>query len=205
MSKDLTARQTETLDFIENYIIENNYPPTIKEIAEYFKISTKGSYDHIKALQKKKYISYGQKKNRSIKLLVFSHKSLIDINDDVKEIPLLGTVQAGLPILSYENFEGKIKIAGNMFEKGKLFGLRIRGDSMINEGIIEGDIAIVKHTSSFDNGQIIVVDTGNGVTIKKGYKQKDNLRLKAANEKYPTILTRSARIYGKLVGLIRKY
>ena len=76
---------------------------------------------------------------------------------------------------------------------------------MKDEGILEGDIAIVKMLKNFENGQIIVVDTGNGITIKKGYKEKDNLRLEAANKKYSTILTKKSRIIGKLIGLIRKY
>ncbi len=205
MSKGLTARQNEILHFIKNYIIKNSCPPTVKEIGEYFKISIKGSYDHIKALEKKKYISYKPKKSRSIKLLVHSNDEDIDEETIFKEIPILGTVQAGLPILSYENFESKIKISSDIFSKGELFGLRIRGDSMKDEGIFEGDIAIVKIINNFENGQIIVVDTGNGITIKKGYKDKDNLRLEAANKNYSTILTRKSRIIGKLVGLIRKY
>ena len=204
MSKGLTSRQCEILDFIKNYIIKDGCPPTVKEIAEYFKISIKGSYDHIKALEKKKYISYKPKKSRSIKPLVFSCN---ETNEDAnfREIPVLGIVQAGLPILSYENFESKIKISNDIFGKGELFGLRIRGDSMKDEGILEGDIAIVKMLKNFENGQIIVVDTGNGITIKKGYKEKDNLRLEAANKKYSTILTKKSRIIGKLIGLIRKY
>ncbi|MCK4796045.1 MAG: transcriptional repressor LexA [Spirochaetes bacterium] len=205
MSKGLTARQSEILQFIENFINENNYPPTIKEIGENFRISLKGGYDHIKALQKKKYITYESKKRRSIKLLVLTKKSIADNDADIYEIPLLGTVQAGLPILSYENLEGKIKITKDMFGKGELFGLKIRGDSMIDEGIIEGDTAIVKCINYFENGEIVVVDTGNGVTIKKVYREKDNLRLEAANKKYSPILTHNVRIIGKLIGLIRRY
>ncbi len=205
MSKGLTARQCEILNFIKDYIQKNGCPPTVKEIGEFFKISIKGSYDHIKALEKKKYISYQAKKSRSMKLLV--HSCDDDFNEETrfKEIPVLGTVQAGLPILSYENFESKFKISNDMFGKGELFGLRIRGDSMKDEGILEGDLAIVKIINNFENGQIIVVDTGNGITIKKGYKEKDKLRLEAANKNYSTILTKNSRIIGKLIGLIRKY
>ena len=205
MSKVLTVRQKEILEFIENYLNEHGYPPTIKEIGDFFKISLKGSYDHIKALEKKKYLSYKPKTRRSIKLLVYSNESEDHTESEMREIPLLGFVQAGLPILSYENFEGKIKIDKTLFSGEELFGLRIRGDSMIDEGIHEGDIAIVKCKNYFNNGEIIVVDTGNGVTIKKGYKEKTHLRLEAANKNYSTIITGKARIIGKLVGLIRNY
>jgi repressor LexA len=204
VSKELTKRQKEILGFIEDFLHENKYPPSLKEIGDNFKISQKGSYDHIKALQKKKHISFEPKKRRSIKVLVYS-KKYKEENEMYQEIPLLGTVQAGLPILSEQNFEGKIKIAKNMFGKGELFGLRVRGDSMNDEGILEGDIAIVNFINHFENGEIVVVDTGNGVTIKKAYKEKSGLRLEAANKKYSSILTRTARIIGKLVGLFRTY
>lgn len=205
MSKELTDRQSEILNYITSCLDENKYPPTLKEIGDHFNISQKGSYDHIKALQKKKYLTYKPMKSRSIKLLVFS-KNMSNLDGAIlEEVPLLGTVQAGLPILSEQNFESKIQIAKNMFGRGDLFGLRIRGDSMIEEGILEGDIAIIKCINYFDNGEIVVVDTGNGVTLKKVYKEKNTLRLEAANKKYSSILTRTARIIGKMVGLIRKY
>ena len=201
MSKKLTIRQKEIVEFIERYISENDFPPTLKEIGEFFKITLKGSFDHIKALQKKGFISYVPKKSRSIRIM----NSISGEEKDVINIPVLGTVQAGLPILAHENFETMIKIPTNMFGKGELFGLRVRGDSMIDECIQEKDIAIIKKVSTFENGEIIVVDTGNGVTIKKGYKEKDNLRLEAANKNYSTIITKKARIIGKLIGIIRNY
>jgi len=205
MSKDLTKRQKEILNFIKSFINTNAYPPTIKEISEKFKISQKGSYDHIKALQKKKYIDYKPKTRRSLKILVYNDIDQIEYTDDMFEIPLLGTVQAGLPILSYENFEGKIKIDKNMFSRGNLFGLKIRGDSMIDAGIHEGDIAIVKQNNYFNNGDIIVIETDNGITLKKGYKEKKAVKLVAANKSYPEIYSKNPRIIGKLIGLIRQY
>jgi len=201
MSKKLTVRQKEVIEFIEKFISENDFPPTLKEIGEYFKITLKGSFDHIKALQKKGFITYVPKKSRSIRLL----NSISGEEKDIINIPLLGTVQAGLPILAHENFETMIKIPMNLFGKGEFFGLRVKGDSMIEECIKDGDIAIISCINSFENGEIIVVDTGNGVTIKRGYKEKDNLRLEAANKNYSTIITKKARIIGKLVGIIRNY
>ena len=203
LSKGLTLRQSEILDFISCYINKNKYPPSIKEIGEYFNISSKGSYDHVRALQKKKYLSFEAKKSRSIKVLVFSNEN--EDGENLQEIPILGIVQAGLPVFSEENIEGKIKIAKEMFGVGKMFGLRIRGDSMIGVGINEGDIAIIKSMNLFENGEVVVMDTGNGVTIKKAYREKNSLRLEAANERYSPIYTRNARMIGKLVGLIRKY
>jgi repressor LexA len=200
MSKNLTLRQKEIINFIDSYFKKNNFPPTLKEIGENFKITLKGSFDHIKALHKKGFITYTPKKSRSIGLV----KSGIEENDLI-EIPLLGTVQAGLPILAYENFETMIKVPANMFGKNEMFALRVRGDSMIDECIKEGDIAIIKSSPIFENGEIIVVDTGNGVTIKKGYKDKDTLRLEAANKNYSTILTKKANILGKLIGILRNY
>jgi len=205
LSKELTKRQGEILKFIEDYYNENNFPPTINEISKFFKISVKGSYDHIKALEKKKYLSYDPKKRRSFKLLYETESNKNFKKGNYLEISILGIVQAGLPILSYENYDTKIKVDKNLFGSGELFGLKVRGDSMLDAGIFEDDIAIVKNTQVFNNGEILVVETENGVTIKKAYKQKNFLRLEACNDDYPTIISRNPRIIGKLTGLIRKY
>jgi repressor LexA len=205
MSKGLTDRQAEILQFINNYINQNKYPPTLNEISIFFKISQKGSFDHIRALKKKKFISFDPQKKRSIKLLTYLSDNSADKPHGVQEIPILGTVHAGLPVLSYENFDGFIKLDNNIFGTGNFFGLKIYGDSMIDEGILEGDLAIIKCLNSFDNGEIIVVETGDGVTIKKGYKEKECLRLEPANKNYSPMMVSDVRIIGKLAGLIRKY
>jgi repressor LexA len=208
MSKGLTQRQREVISFIDNFIHQYGYSPTIKEIADHFKISLKAGFDHVKALEKKKYISYQPKKSRSINVLIYTDSDHIKgsiQNDHLVEVPILGTVQAGLPIMSIENFEGNIKLDKKIFGSGQMFGVNIRGDSMSDEGIVEGDLAIIQCRNHFENGEIIVVDTGNGITIKKGYKEKDHIRLEAANKNYSSIVTRQVRVIGKYVGLIRAY
>lgn len=205
MSKKLTKRQKEILDFIEGFIDEHSYPPTLKEIADEFKITSKGSYDHVVALKKKNYLTYETGKRRSIKLLYTSNSEKPVSKNGFFEIPVLGTVQAGDPILSYENYEESIKVSTGMFGTGDLFGLKVRGDSMIDAGIVEGDVAVVKRAEHFENGEIIVANTADGVTIKKGYKDSDHLRLEPANEAYSPIIEHNPRIIGKLVGIIRRY
>ena len=205
MSKDLTKKQKEILNFIENFIQTNSYPPTLNEIAINFQITSKAIYDHIKALSKKKYLYYKPKKSRSIKLLYLNSKTVLNHDDNLSEIPVIGRVQAGLPILSYENFDKNIKISKSIFGDGKIFALKIQGDSMINEGIYEGDIAVVKCVSHFNNGEIIIADTKNGITIKKAYKDKEFIRLEPANDDFKTLYEKEIRMIGKLIGLIRRY
>lgn len=205
MSKNLTLRQREILDFIKNYYESNNFPPSINEISTYFKISVKASYDHINALKKKGFISYESGKKRAIRLTdrIYTEQDYCDIDSDA--IPILGIVQAGMPIVAYEDSSNYIRIDRGFFGSSALFALKIRGDSMIDAGIFEGDIAIIKADSSFENGEIVVVETENGVTIKRAYKELNRLRLEACNSNYDDILTTSPRIIGRLVGLIRKY
>lgn len=204
MSKSLTARQNEILQFIQTYYLENNFPPTINEISKFFKISIKGSYDHIKALQKKKYLSCDANKKRSIKLLTLNLNKNNELSDTL-EIPILGIVQAGLPILAEENLIGKMKVSKDIFGAGNFFALNVRGDSMIDDGINEGDIAIIKCCDAFNNGDIIVAETPEGVTLKRAYKEPKKIRLEASNKNYKPIFSNNVKVDGKMVGLIRKY
>lgn len=217
MSKALTDRQKEVLTFIHIYIQSNSFPPSIQEISDNFHITVRACHDHLKAVEKKGYISRGKgQKSRSIKITssIFSdnilenkHKIIQDniINSGILTIPILGLVQAGLPVLTEENYEGSLEIPKKSFGVGKFFALKVRGDSMIEEGIIEGDLGVIRQQTVFENGEIVVAQLENGITLKKAYKEKNRLRLEPANINYQPILTRDAAIIGKLVGIIRNY
>ena len=139
--KGLTAKQKEVLEFIKEFINANKYPPTIREVANKFKISVKGSYDHIKALEKKKYLKCHVNRSRAIEV-VFDEE---EESDKVTKLPILGNVAAGKPLFAAENFDGTIRVPGQFLGKGRFFVLNVKGDSMQDAGILDGDIAVINH------------------------------------------------------------
>lgn len=199
--KSLTDRQKEVLDFIKGYKNRNSYPPTIREIAENFKISVKGAYDHIKALEKKESIRCNLRRSRTIEV-VENEKSC----NEVVEVPLLGNVAAGKPLLAEENFDGTIPVPDSFLKKGKHFALKVKGDSMKDAGILENDIALFLHQNTAENGNIVVAMLDDeAVTLKRFYKEKNRVKLKAENPVYPPIYTQNVRILGKLICVMRNY
>ena len=199
--KSLTDRQKEVLDFIKSYKNRNSYPPTIREIAENFKISVKGAYDHIKALEKKESIRCNLRRSRTIEVME-NEKSC----NEVVEVPLLGNVAAGKPLLAEENFDGTIPVPDSFLKKGKHFALKVKGDSMKDAGILENDIALFLHQNTAENGNIVVAMLDDeAVTLKRFYKEKNRVKLKAENPVYPPIYTQNVRILGKLICVIRNY
>ena len=198
--KELTKRQEEVINFIANYIHTHAYPPTIREVAEFFSISVKGAHDHLTALKKKGLLKQGDKKSRTIELVK-------DGEDDIKEIPILGTVAAGRPILSNENMDGFIRLDITMFKKGRnYFALRVRGDSMEGAGIMDGDTAVIEQQNTVRNGEIAVVMLDEAVTLKTFFQESARIRLQPENPKYsPIYCSGDLRILGKLAHIVRSY
>lgn len=196
--KGLTKRQSEILDYLKNFIDENRYPPAIREVASNFNISVKGAYDHIKALEKKNYITCNTNTSRSIGIVNES-------DNDTTNIPILGRIAAGGPILAEENFDGCITISNDLIKNGDHFALNVVGDSMINAGILPGDIAIFKQQQVSENGKIVAALLDDSVTLKRFYKENNRVKLKAENENYSPIYTQNVSIIGKLVTVIRTY
>lgn len=197
--KNLTKRQIEVLSFIREYLDEHRYPPTIREIAGYFKISAKGAYDHVKALEKKEQIRCNMNRSRTIELVR---------NEDEEEfisIPIIGNVAAGIPLFAEENYEGTVKLPGNVLTQGKHFALQVKGDSMQDAGILDGDLAIFLHQNIANNGAIVVAMVNEAVTLKRFFKEKNRVKLKAENPIYPPIYTQNIQILGKLEYIFRKY
>lgn len=202
MLPTLTNRQKEIYDFVLKGIREKGYAPSIPEIGAKFKIaSTNGVSDHLKALEKKGYIRRVGK--RAIEVLSSLGKPVLS---SVREIPILGRVPAGKPFLSEENVEGFLTVPSDM-GSGRMFVLRVQGDSMIEAGIIEGDQAILKQQATVENGQIVCAMINGEATLKRFYKKDGVVTLKPENEKYAPIVVSSGefRILGRLVGLIRKF
>jgi repressor LexA len=197
--KNLTNRQKEILGFIEAFIDENKYPPTIREVSDNFSMSVRGAYDHLQALKKKGVIHTDSNRSRSIEIVSEETEEM------VRSVPILGTVAAGMPIMSQENFEGSIPIPTGLLKRGEYFALRVRGDSMINAGIMEGDLAIVHQQQVADNGQIVVAMVDDAVTLKRFFKERNRVRLQAENAAYPSIYTRDLRVLGVLSHIFRNY
>jgi repressor LexA len=199
--KGLTTKQKAVLDFIKEYIEKNKYPPTIREAAEKFKISVKGSYDHIKALEKKKYLKCRMNRSRAIEVIFNDNEE----SNKISKIPILGNVAAGKPLFAAENFEGAIRVPTQFLGKGKHFALNVKGDSMEDAGILDGDIAIINHRNSADNGDIVVALIEEAVTLKRFFREKNRIMLKAENKLYPPIYSQEIKILGKLECIIRRY
>jgi repressor LexA len=201
MMKELTQRQQDVLAFISQYIARHAYPPTIRELAEHFSISVKGAYDHVDALKKKGRIRNGDKRSRTIEII---HTEEENSGDGFIKIPILGTVAAGRPILSEENYEGAMPVHNSLLKKkANYFILRVRGDSMIQAGIMDGDLAIIEKKESAQNGDIIVAVVDEAVTLKRFFRESSRIRLQAENSAYSPIYSQDVRIIGKLSGVYR--
>ena len=198
----LTKRQKAIYDFLLSTIREKGFAPSIPEIGAKFKIaSTNGVSDHLKALEKKGYIRRVGK--RAIEVLSALGAPVLTA---VRDIPILGRVPAGKPFLSEENSEGLLTIPSDM-GSGKLFALQVKGDSMVDAGIMDGDRVIVKQQGTAENGAIVCALIEGEATLKRFYEKDGVVTLKAENEKYKPITVSSGefRIVGRVVGLMRKF
>ncbi|MBN2738266.1 MAG: transcriptional repressor LexA [Spirochaetales bacterium] len=200
--KGLTDKQKQILEYIKLFITQNKYPPTVREVADHFKMTSRGSYDHIKALEKKNFIRYNSKRYRTIE--VIGSSDLIE-NESVKKVPILGSVAAGSPLFADENFDGEVELPACYCGSGQYFALNVKGDSMKDAGILDGDLAIIHHQPLAENGEIVVAMLEEGVTLKRFYNEKNRIRLQAENSAYPPIYTMDVRILGKLKCIIRRY
>jgi repressor LexA len=229
MADALTQRQREILEFISASIVERGFPPTLREIGEHFSIrSTNGVNDHLKALEKKGHLRREDLKSRAMRPvlpdgsgeLVPMRRSasalgtggvqLVSDDDDMAEIPILGKVAAGQPILAVEQATDSVKVdrvlVGNHRE---VFGLRIVGESMIEDGIFDGDYVFVKKTPTAHTGDIVVAMIEGEATVKRYYPEGDRIRFQPANQNMSPIIVRKADfksvdIIGIVVGIYRK-
>jgi repressor LexA len=210
MKKKLTERQNEIYQFIKEYIDFNSYPPTYREIGTQFGIaSTFGVKRHIDALIKKGFLNMSENTSRTLSITEALTPSIKNNNDDTIEIPIIGRVAAGQPILAEENIEGTFKIQTNLINgKADCFALKVKGDSMINAGIFEGDIVIVNPQKEANNGEIIVAMLENEATLKRFERKNGNISLLPENDKYnPIVVNKSDNfsIVGKALGVFRWY
>lgn len=207
MKDQLTERQQDILTFIQQFLGENGYPPTLREIGKNFGISsTFGVKRHLEALVKKGYVNIESNASRGISLLKSDILPVRERNDFAK-IPVVGRVAAGSPVLAIENIEGDLVIDPSFMKKAEeTFALRIKGDSMINVGIYEGDLVIVHPAKEASNGDIVVALLDDEATVKTFEKKGNKIRLIPENEKYQPIEVNDKiefSLVGKVVGVVR--
>jgi len=202
--KNLTECQLETLNYISQFIEENDYPPTVRELSDKFKISLRAVQDRISALQKKGYLSQCEKRARSIRVISdFREK---ENKLFVGKVPLLGSVAAGKPLLSEENLDGYVNLTEPFVRPGKsYFALRVRGLSMKNAGILDGDLAVVEQANTAVDGQIIVAVIDDAITLKRYYKEANRVKLQPENPDFQPIYCQDVRIVGILSNIVRTY
>lgn len=194
----LTKRQKEILDFISEYIASHDYAPSYREIAEFFHLSSIATVaDHIDNLKEKEFLTKDFNEARSLQLTP-------RYDERTFEVPLLGTIAAGLPIEAIRTNE-TIDIPKDMMGKN-VFALKVRGDSMIDDGIFDGDYIIIEQTDRPKNGDIVVaLIDGDSATVKRFYREKDHIRLQPANPKFGPIRSKKVVVQGKVRGVIRKF
>ena len=210
MPRELTDRQREIYEFIANTIREKGYPPTIREIMDRFEIaSTNGVRTTLAALEKKGHIKRRPMLSRGIELTEQGEREAPSaITADIREIPLIGRVAAGEPILAIENVDETLAIDSSFAPSGEVFALQVEGDSMVNVGILDGDYVLARHQTTANQGEIIVAVVDGEATVKRYYVDGEGVQLVAENDAYDHIVVdpdQEFRIAGKIVSLMRRF
>ncbi len=203
MKPKLTDRQKTILDFIESQILDRGHSPTIREIGHKFGISsTNGVRVHLTALIKKGYLKKQQHISRGLELVR-------DLAARTARVPLVGSVPAGQPIDAVENIEGEIAVDESFLPKGETFSLTVSGDSMVDAGIFNGDLVVVRKQSDARPGEIVVAVIDGEATVKRYFLEGRQVRLQPENDAYEPIIVKKGsgdfRIAGRVVGLLRRF
>lgn len=195
-------KQTEIYEFIRKQILEKGYPPSVREICKGVGLSSTSTvHGHLERLEKKGLIKRDSTKPRTIELL----KEPI-MKREMLNIPIVGKVTAGTPILAVENIEDTFPMPLNFLPSNEeLFMLSVSGESMIDAGILDGDLAIIEKCNCAENGDIVVALIENEATLKRFFKEKDHIRLQPENKTMKPIIVDDCKIIGKLIGLFRRY
>lgn len=202
-SGKISAKQQEILEFIKEEILSKGYPPAVREICEAVHLkSTSSVHSHLETLERNGYIRRDPTKPRAIEILED------DFNlsrREVANIPIVGQIAAGEPIFAEQNIEGYMPILPEDLPSGNSFLLNVRGDSMINVGIYDGDRILVKEQNTASNGDIVVALVEDSATVKTFYKEDGHYRLQPENDYMDPIIVEQVEILGKVAGLFRTY
>lgn len=202
----LSDKQVKILQFIKDELTIKGYPPSIREICKAVGLSSTSSvHAHLKTLEGKGYIKKGTNKRRALEL--------IDVDDicsdmpkkEIINLPIIGTVTAGSPILAVENIDDTLPISIDFVGNKESYVLKVKGDSMIDAGILDGDFVVVNSQHNAKNGDIVVALIGDEATVKTFYKEKDHIRLQPQNSSMDPILIKEPYILGVVKSVVRKY
>ena len=197
----ITAKQSEILEYIKSQIINKGYPPSVRDICEAVHLkSTSSVHAHLETLEKNGYIRRDPTKPRAIEIIDDNFNLA---RREVVNVPLIGQVAAGQPILAVENITNYFPIPAEFLNNSETFMLNVKGDSMINMGIYDGDMIIVRRQQTADNGEVIVALVDDSATVKRFYKEDGHYRLQPENDFMDPIIVDNVEIVGKVIGLIR--
>ena len=202
MAQDkLTAKQQEILEYIKNTILKKGYPPAVRDICEAVKLkSTSSVHSHLETLEKNGYIRRDPTKPRAIEIMDDSFNLS---RREVVNVPMVGTVAAGQPILAQEHIEGYFPIPAEYMPNTDCFMLKVKGESMINAGIFDGDYIMVRQQNLASNGEMIVALVDDSATVKTFYKENGHYRLQPENDSMDPIIVDDVQILGKVCGVFR--
>ena len=197
----ITPKQQEILDYIKSQILERGFPPAVRDICEAVHLkSTSSVHSHLETLEKNGYIKRDPTKPRAIEIL---DESFNFNRREMVNVPLIGRVAAGEPLLAQQNIENYFPIPMEYMPNKQTFMLKVHGESMINAGILDGDFVLVEQSAVADNGDIVVALLEDSATVKRFYKEEGIFRLQPENDALEPIIVRDLQIMGKVIGVFR--
>lgn len=199
--RPLTAKQQQILDYIKDEILKKGYPPTVREICETVGLkSTSSVHAHLSTLERNGYIRRDPTKPRAIEICDDSFQV---VRTDMTSLPVIGDIAAGQPLLAQENIQSYFPVPAEYVPSGESYVLRVRGESMINAGIFDGDYIFINSCNTASNGDIVVALIDDSATVKTFYKEKDHIRLQPENDSMDPIIVNDCMILGKVFGVFR--
>jgi len=203
MHNNLTERQKKVLDFLKSEIKRKGYPPTVREICDAVNLSSTSTvHAHLETLERKGYIRRSPAKNRSTEIL---EEDFYQSARELVNVPIIGSVAAGLPILAEENIEDTFPIPIDYVKNNTCFMLHVKGDSMMEKGILDGDLVLVRQQPDANNGDIVIALLDDDATVKTFSREGEYVCLTPANPLFSPIRTKECSILGKVIGLYRRY
>lgn len=203
---ELTVRQKDVFDYMRNYIAEAGYAPSVREVCDALNLkSTSTAHAHLTQLEKKGYIFRNNARPRTTTILHGQDPRDERCNERMIRVPVVGNVAAGMPITAVENIEEYVTLPYSMLGEEDVFILNVKGDSMINAGILDKDRIIAKKQETAQNGDIVVAMMDEEATVKRFFKEKDRFRLQPENDNYEPIYAKEIDILGKVIGVLRMF
>ena len=197
----ISPKQQEILEYIKSQILERGYPPAVRDICEAVHLkSTSSVHSHLETLEKNGYIRRDPTKPRAIEIL---DESFNFTRREMVNVPMVGRVAAGEPLLAEQNVENYFPIPMEFMPNNQTFMLRVKGDSMINIGIFDGDLVLVEQRQTARNGEVIVALVEDGATVKRFFKEEGVFRLQPENDALDPIIVKEVQILGKVIGVFR--